>query len=102
MRRVAFVPGRHPEWQAAAGHRERLAAWDRRMHLPIVLAAILPIVLGLSQASEDSGIAIAVNVVAWIVFVADLGVHMRLVRGYVKTGSESSIWRSSSSPPRGS
>ena len=56
------------------------------MHLPIVLAAILPIVLGLSRASDDSGIVIAVNVVAWLVFVLDLGVHMRLVRGYLKSG----------------
>ena len=72
--------------QGPDGRRERLAAWDRRIHLPIVLAAVLPIVLGLSRASEDSGIAIAVNVVAWLVFVADLGVHMRLVHRYLRTG----------------
>ena len=53
---------------------------------PIVLAAILPIALGLSQASDDSGITIAVNVVAWLVFVVDLVVHVRLVHGYLKTG----------------
>jgi voltage-gated potassium channel len=86
MTRVTSVPDDTPEGQGESGQRERLAAWDRRMHLPIVLAAILPIVLALSQASSDSGIAIAVNVVAWIVFVADLGVHIRLVRGYLKTG----------------
>jgi len=55
------------------------------MHLPIVLAAILPIVLALSQASEDSAITIAVNVVAWIVFVADLVVRMRLIHRYLRT-----------------
>jgi voltage-gated potassium channel len=63
-----------------------LAAWDRHTHLAIVLAAILPIVLGLSRASEDSGITIAVNVVAWLVFVADLAVRVKLVPGYLKRG----------------
>jgi voltage-gated potassium channel len=66
--------------------RERLATWDRRAHLPIVLSALLPIVLGLSRASDDSGVTIAVNVVAWLVFVADLVVHMRLVHRYLRTG----------------
>jgi voltage-gated potassium channel len=65
--------------------RERLAAWDRRIHLPIVLAAVLPIVLGVSRASEDSAVVITVNVVAWLVFIADLAVHMRLVRRYLRT-----------------
>ena len=55
--------------QGSARKQESLAAWDRHVHLAIVLAAILPIVLGLSQASEDSGVTIAVNVVAWLVFV---------------------------------
>jgi voltage-gated potassium channel len=66
--------------------RDRLSAFDERMQLPIALAAILPILLGLSQASQDSGVFIAVNVVAWIVFVFDLSVHVRLVRGYLKSG----------------
>lgn len=56
------------------------------MRLPIVLAAILPILIGLSRAGEDSGIAIAVNFVACLVFVVDLVVHLRLVRRYLRTG----------------
>ena len=64
----------------------RLAAYDDRMHLPIILTAILPILLGLSQASDNWGVAIAINVVAWLVFVVDLAVHVRLVRGYLKSG----------------
>ena len=56
------------------------------MHLPIVLAAILPIVLALSQASDEGVVTIAVNVAAWIVFIADLVVRMRLIRGYLRTG----------------
>ncbi len=70
----------------SARNAETLAAWDRHVHLAIVLAALLPIVLGLSQASEDSGVTIAVNVVAWLVFVVDLGVRVRLVPGYLKSG----------------
>jgi voltage-gated potassium channel len=68
------------------GDAERLAAYDERAHLPIVLAAILPIVLGLSSASDDSGISIAVFVASWVIFVVDLCVHMRLIRSYLKTG----------------
>jgi voltage-gated potassium channel len=83
------VPSTHtdaPRPEPSARNQELLAAWDRHAHLAIVLAAILPIVLGLSQASEDSGITIAVNVVAWLVFVVDLGVRMKLVPGYLKRG----------------
>ena len=68
------------------GDAERLAASDQRMHLPIVLAAILPIVIGLSQAAKDSGISIAVFVASWVIFVIDLAVHMRLVRAYLRSG----------------
>ena len=86
MKLVSFVRDDAPAHEGAVRTRERVAAWDRHMHLAIVLAAILPIVLGLSQASEDSGITIAVNVVAWLVFVVDLVVQVRLVHGYLKTG----------------
>jgi voltage-gated potassium channel len=83
---IRVSPEDTPLPQGAAGRRERLAAWDHRIHLPIVLAAVLPIVLGLSGASGDSGMSIAVNVVAWLVFVADLAVHMRLVHRYLRSG----------------
>jgi voltage-gated potassium channel len=83
---MALAGQDNPAGEDSSARRARLAAYDERMHLPIVLAAILPIVLGLSQASDDSGISIAVNVVAWLVFVVDLVVHVRLVRGYLKRG----------------
>jgi voltage-gated potassium channel len=85
MTRVSFVDSDAPRQQPSARDQELLAAWDRHSHLAIVLAAILPIVLGLSRASEDSGITITVNVVAWLVFVADLGVRVKLVPGYLKS-----------------
>jgi len=52
-----------------------------------VLSAIVPIVVAFSRATTDSGISIAVNVVAWIVFVVDLLVHMRYIRRYLRTGT---------------
>ena len=75
-----------PPKQPSARNQELLDRWDRHSHLAIVLAALLPIVLGLSRASEDSGINIAVNVVSWLVFVADLVVRVKLLPVYLKTG----------------
>ena len=69
----------------AESRRRRLARFDQRIHLPIVLAALLPILLGLSRESPDSGVAITVNIAAWLVFVLDLAVHIRLRRGYLRT-----------------
>lgn len=55
--------------------------------MPLVLSALLPIVVAFSRATTDSGISIAVSVVAWIVFVIDLAVHMRYIRHYLRTGT---------------
>jgi len=63
----------------------RLAEHDSRIYLPLVLSAILPIVVAASRAATDSRVSIVVNVVAWLVFVYDLVVHMRYVRGYLRT-----------------
>lgn len=61
----------------------RLAAWNRVAAVPIVLAAILPIVFAFS--SDDSWVADVVYVVSWLVFLADLIVHMRLTDRYLHT-----------------
>jgi voltage-gated potassium channel len=66
--------------------RRRLAEHERRSYLPLLLSALLPIVVAASRAAEDSRVSIVVNVVAWLVFVYDLAVHMRFVRGYLRTG----------------
>ena len=66
---------------------EKLARFEQRTRVPLVLSAILPIVVAFSRATTDSGISIAVNVVAWIVFVIDLAVHMRYIRHYLRTGT---------------
>ncbi len=64
----------------------RLSRFEDAMSLPLTLAAILPIVVAASGAALDSWVSIIVSVVAWLVFVVDLAVYMRFVRGYLKTG----------------
>ena len=68
------------------GDVARLARFEQRTRLLLVLSAILPIVVAFSRATTDSGISIAVSVVSWLVFVVDLLVHMRYIRGYLRTG----------------
>jgi voltage-gated potassium channel len=66
---------------------EKLAEFEERTRLVLVLSAILPIVVAFSRATTDSGVSIAVNVVAWGVFILDLLVHMRYIRHYLRTGT---------------
>jgi voltage-gated potassium channel len=63
----------------------RLSNFERRMYLPLVLSAILPIVAAASNSADDSWVSIGVNVVAWVVFVADLAVHVHYVKRYLRT-----------------
>jgi voltage-gated potassium channel len=65
--------------------RERLVAHNRRIYLPLLLSAILPIVVAASRSATDSRVSIVVNIVAWLVFVYDLFVHIRLERHYLRT-----------------
>jgi voltage-gated potassium channel len=63
----------------------KLSDFERVMYVPLLLAAILPIVTAASQASDDSWVSIVVNVVAWLVFVVDLAIHVRYVQRYLST-----------------
>jgi voltage-gated potassium channel len=62
---------------------QRLERWERKAQLPIVASALLPIVFSL--AGTQSIIADTVMIVAWIVFIADLVVHVRLVPRFLRT-----------------
>jgi voltage-gated potassium channel len=62
----------------------RLDRYERRMALPIFLSAILPIVFAL--AGRESIVSNTVLIVAWIVFVVDLVVHIRLIPRYLRSG----------------
>ena len=61
----------------------RLAAWDRHIALPLAMAAVLPIVL--TPTSESGPVVIAVNLVAWGVFVADFAYRVRFTPGYLRS-----------------
>ncbi|HET7486605.1 MAG TPA: ion transporter [Acidimicrobiales bacterium] len=63
---------------------QRLADFERRMGLPIFVSAILPIVFSL--AGKETLVSDAVMIAAWVVFIVDLVVHVRLVPGYLRTG----------------
>jgi voltage-gated potassium channel len=65
--------------------RERLQEHERRIYVPLLLSALLPIVVAASRAATDSRVSIVVNVVAWFVFVYDLFVHVRLERHYLRS-----------------
>ncbi len=62
---------------------ERLEVWKRRTAPLVLVAALLPIVVGL--AGRRSGPAIWVDLVSWMVFLVDLVVHIRLRPGHLRT-----------------
>jgi voltage-gated potassium channel len=63
---------------------QRLKQWQRKAQVPILASALLPIVF--SIAGTDSIVADTVMILAWIVFIADLVVHLRLVPHYLRSG----------------
>ena len=65
--------------------RERLKEHERRIYIPLLLSALLPIVVAASRATTDSRVSIVVNVLAWLVFIYDLFVHIRLERHYLRS-----------------
>jgi voltage-gated potassium channel len=74
---------RVPEPRNAA-NAARLAAFEQRMNIPILVSAILPIIV--SFGPDDDLFFIAVMVVTWGVFIVDYVVHVRLLRGYARSG----------------
>jgi voltage-gated potassium channel len=61
----------------------RLAAFEQRMNIPILVSAILPIII--SFGPDDDFFFVAVMVATWGVFIADYVVHVRLLRGYARS-----------------
>jgi voltage-gated potassium channel len=61
-----------------------LRKFNDRMALPLVLAALLPIVLIPGENAQEWLVAIVV-VVSWLVFVLDFTEHMRHLHGYLGT-----------------
>jgi voltage-gated potassium channel len=67
----------------SAADVDALARFDRRMALPLVLSAVLP--LFLLPGGAYPVVSATIFVVAWIVFLADLVVHERRLVGYLST-----------------
>src|SRR5215475_3156661 len=61
----------------------RLDRFNRYMQLPIVVSAILPLIV-VPQSGTLPGVV--VGGITWLVFLIDLVVHLRLTRGYLRTG----------------
>ena len=62
---------------------EALRRFDARMRLPLIVAAILPLVV-----APDSGtwIGLAIGISSWVVFLVDFVVHTRRIERYGRTG----------------
>ncbi len=68
----------------ASADEQRLQAWNRRMGPVIIVAAILPIAVSLTDAHRGHP-AVWLDLTSWLVFIADYVVHIRLRRGYSRT-----------------
>ncbi|BCJ75337.1 hypothetical protein CS0771_48810 [Catellatospora sp. IY07-71] len=77
---AAAGPRRGQPRDAAAA--AALATYDRRARIPIILSAVLPLIV---VPEQGNWIAILINVVSWLVFVADFFVHQRLFVNYLGT-----------------
>ncbi|MEZ5114702.1 MAG: ion transporter [Candidatus Nanopelagicales bacterium] len=64
------------------GDGRKLATWDRYMRLPIVLAALLPLVMA---PGPNHWLTYVLGIGTWLVFVADFVVHERLLVRYTST-----------------
>lgn len=61
----------------------RMVAYERRMRLPIIASALLPLLI---VPAPGNIVSILVGVVSWLVFLADYIVHRRLLVSYLSTG----------------
>lgn len=62
----------------------RLAAWERRMNPWIMAAALVPIVVAFGRGEDDPFVVF--DFATWLLFVADLAMHIRYRPHYLRTG----------------
>jgi voltage-gated potassium channel len=60
----------------------QLVTYDRRIGVPLVLSALLPLVIVPQQGHP---VSVVVGIVSWLVFVLDFVVHERLLGSYLRT-----------------
>jgi voltage-gated potassium channel len=63
----------------------RLVRWERTMTPIIVLAALVPIVVGLAPRTKGDPF-VGLNIASWLIFLVDLIVHLKWRPRYLKTG----------------
>jgi voltage-gated potassium channel len=81
------VPSPDPDTEEARSPEaaRRLARWDQRARPAIVLAALLPIIASVT-AGRREGVLLVIDFAGWGVFLADLIVHVRYRRSYLRRG----------------
>ncbi|MBK9180908.1 MAG: potassium channel family protein [Acidimicrobiales bacterium] len=70
---------------AAERDQQRLEQWEAKTRLLMILAAVLPLA-GALQPEASGDPMVVVDVLSWLMFLADLVVHVRLRRHYLRTG----------------
>jgi voltage-gated potassium channel len=63
----------------------RLEQWERRSRPAVIAAAVVPLI-GITSGTQDSAAGIVIEIVSWVVFIADLAMHMRYRPHYLRTG----------------
>ena len=77
--RATYAGTVNSERQAA-----QLDAWRRRMDPVLIVAAVLPLAVGLTNAHRDRP-AVWLDLISWLMFLTDYVVRLRLRPGYVKS-----------------
>jgi voltage-gated potassium channel len=65
------------QYSTVSADEARLQEWNRRIGPVIIVAAILPIAVSLTEVHRDHP-AVWLDLVSWLVFVVDYVVHLRL------------------------
>lgn len=63
----------------------RLLAWERRMGPVVMLAALVPIVVAFAPRTRNDPFTF-VDIASWLIFLADLLVHLKYRPRYLRTG----------------
>ena len=61
---------------------KRLATYEGRARIPIILSAVLPLIIA---PQTGNPVSVAIGIITWLVFVFDLVMHRRLIQGYLST-----------------
>jgi voltage-gated potassium channel len=69
----------------ASERAARLASWETRINPWIIVSAILPLIAAFGP-NDEGPVRSVINVACWLVFLADLLVHMWLRPRYLRSG----------------